>query len=461
MDGFLVDVNMDVLKQWVLNQNREGLIISLDSKDPDYVHIDSSNARGLVTFNDHNIIELQVVNANNSEPVFYLHFQLNTLSHAMELFEEMVDSIYKIDKEPLIKVMLCCTSGITTSYFAQQIKQGLELLKIKAQLDATSYNNLFSKGEDYDIILLAPQVAYMLSQVEEVFDDKKVMVVNAQDYAKYDVASIINIIQNTNIKKKQKEKAIITSKIKLSCNILSLVVIRNSQRIHIICRLYGVNNDIIVENEIIKNKISIKDIYDAIDTIVARNTVDKISITIPGIHNDGLITSTSINGLDTVNCAYIDDKYPQDVYFYNDVNAGVAGYYASQDKYQTISLLFQPVNYSAGVGSVINGQLYRGRKNISGEVQYTPLDLSNERQVLNKTPEGMIELVSKISLSLTSTIAPEMIVIISVLLKDPQDIVEYMSNFIPEEYIPEIVIVENLHDYCLLGQTILCDNEVQ
>ena len=51
---------------------------------------------------------------------------------------------------------------------------------------------------------------------------------------------------------------------------LCLALIRNSNRVHIVYRLYDENNSILENNEIIKPTLSIQDYYDVIDSMLAK-----------------------------------------------------------------------------------------------------------------------------------------------------------------------------------------------
>lgn len=50
----------------------------------------------------------------------------------------------------------------------------------------------------------------------------------------------------------------------------------------------------------------------------------------------------------------------------------------------------------AGSGIIVNGQLVRGMDHLAGEVALLPLNLSEDYLTLANTPEGTLELVSKI-----------------------------------------------------------------
>ena len=142
----------------------------------------------------------------------------------------------------------------------------------------------------------------------------------------------------------------------------------------------------------------------------------------------------------------------------NDVNAAAVGYYASQNEYQSLSMIYQPINRPAGAGIIINGQLIKGFGGLAGEVQLLPLQLSDDFLQLSNTPEGTLEIVVKQVLSIISIISPEEIVIYSDLIFDCHDVENEIRKSISRFHLnkfPHFVKIENLSEYILLGTMIL------
>ena len=53
-------------------------------------------------------------------------------------------------------------------------------------------------------------------------------------------------------------------------------------------------------------------------------------------------------------------------------------------------------------------------------------------------------------------ISPEAIILYCTLITDIDELKREIAKYIPSEYIPDIIKVESLNEYCLLGQMILC-----
>lgn len=463
MDEFLRDIHTMIFKEWVLMQDQANYKIRLDSHNANIIVIETNYSYSEVTFNTMNIIELSVTNTFTNEIEFYLHFQMKTMKHAIELFHEMLESIHKLIHRPITKILLSCSGGMTTSFFAEKMNEAAKLLYLNFEVSAIGYNQLYNVGGDYDVIMLAPQISYMHAKVQEILKDQVVIKIPPQVFAKYDVGKTLGIIRDAMDQRKasQIEPTAPISLFKAVHNdvkILTLSLFRNSNRVHIAYRVYGEQNEILLDNEIIKSNVVIQDIFDVLDTVFLKyKDLNVIGISTPGIINDGFVSSSNVNGFGDIDLYNIlTQRYQQSFIITNDVNTAAVGYYASQDRYSSITFLFQPTSFYAGAGTIINGQLIKGRLHLAGEVQYLPLNLSNDKLILNKTPEGAIELVAKTILSIISVISPDAIILSCVLIPQVHELKKELERYVPAQYVPDIIKVEDIQEYILLGLMILC-----
>ena len=355
---------------------------------------------------------------------------MNNINHAINLFYEMVECLKTLIKKPKIKILLCCSGGLTTTYFAYKIDEAIA---------ATGYNELFKKGEQYDVILLAPQVSFMYAKVKKIFKDKYLLNIPAQVFAKYDVKEILNLVDQELIKKRNKNGqvqllSIRNKTITFHRKILCISLFRNRNRIHI------------------------QDIYDVIDTVLLNYPgIEVIGFSTPGIVNNGFATTASINGFDDMNYKKLfTSKYSQKFIITNDVNTAAIGYHATQNQYSSIVLLFQPMSTKAGAGIIIDNKLINGKHNVAGEMKYLPVNLLEKGANVYKTPEDIIKIVKYISLSIISVIGPEAIVIFCSLLPNIEDLENELKTVLPQEYIPRLIKIDDIQEYIFLGQTIIC-----
>lgn len=464
LDEFYKDLYMNVFKKWICMQENPNYIIK---EHKDFIQIESSYGIAEVTFNLYYIIELKVTSKKRKELDFYLHFQMNTLKHAVSLFNEMLESLLKLSDEAKTKVLLCCSGGLTTSYFAREINEANKLLKNAIEVSAVGYNQLYQIGKQFDIIFLAPQISYLHAQIQSILKEQVVLKIPPLVFARYDVGTMIKDIEQAQIKKtKQIKKEEISLKLKITNKkpIVCLVIYKNKERIHIVYRIYD-KGMMLLQNEIIKYTIHIQDIYDLIDTLIIQYPkISIISLSLPGIIDQGKVFSTYIEGIENINLEEkLKQRYKQQITLYNDINSATAGYYVSHQEKEDLFFIFQAIslNAGAGAGCIINGKLIEGFGSFAGEVSYLPLQLSHSLEELSKTPQGALEILSKIIMSVMCIVAPHIIVVFSELLPDLSALEEKVKEMMPNHQIPKLIKVDNVIEYMLIGQMVLCLEEVE
>ena len=349
-----------------------------------------------------------------------------------------------------------------------KIKNGIKVLNLNMEVAATSYQKIYNVAQNYDVILLAPQVSYVKLQVEKVFKNKLVLKIPTQIFASYNVGALITFVEES-IKNKEKkydstvEPLASMMEIKTKKNILAVSINANGENSHISYRLYNNLQEIVLDSNIIKSNIKLHDVLDALDTVVLQNEmIDVISIALPGVMVEGNVYSGIIEGGNHQLKELLEKRYEKEIYLINDVNAAVVGYYASQNQYKSIAFLFQPIGRMAGSGIIVNGQLVRGMDHLAGEVALLPLKLSNDYFTLANTPEGTLELVSKNIMSIIAIVSPEAIVVYSDLILDSQDVSDEIKKSLSQyslKVYPKIIKVENILEYILLGAMILSAKE--
>lgn len=459
VDDFLKEINVAVFREWIMYQDFDFCDMRRVQNN---IVLETKFGLGHVNFYDDCIIELNVENKNTQQMDFFIHFQMNNLHHALGLLMEMKECLETLKDHQKLKVLLSCSSGLTTGFFAQKLQEAAVLLNKDYVFEAVAYSELFDIAKDYDMILLAPQVSYLLTRVEEVFKDKLVFALSSTLFGKYDVPQTFLFIESHLKETKEKEideqsPLAIKQQLTHHGQILCLAFLTTDYQVRLVSRLYDHGNTILEDYEIYKNKISINDITDMIDYILLQyNHIEIISISLPGVIYNGVITLKSYGLIRCEIQSHLEKRYKQKIVINNDVNTLVMGYCASQDEYKSISLLFQPrIGGGGGVGHIHNGHLIKGRHNLAGEIQYLPVSFSEHYEDMKKTPEGALECVSKYCMAITSMVDPEAIIIYNRLVTSCNSVKEEMKKYLPEEYIPDIIKIESLKEYVLLGCIIL------
>ena len=200
MDSFLKEIDTELLKRWLLNQNED----DWDVKEVnDNIVIETKYGLGFINFYPDCIIELDVENKMTKEKVFFIHFQMNNFHHALGLLYDMRLCLQRLTTSKKTKVLLSCTSGLTTGFFAEKLNEGVQLLNKDFEFNAVSYGNLYDMAKDYDVILLAPQVSFRLSEVEGVLKNKRVYALSPALFGKYDVGNTITFLEDELYKEKE------------------------------------------------------------------------------------------------------------------------------------------------------------------------------------------------------------------------------------------------------------------
>ncbi len=141
----------------------------------------------IIFYKEFNMMELSIEDKWTEKNVFYLHFEmmdiLSTRKNILSFFQFLKDENHhnKVNsslKLSSLKILICCTSGLTSHYYASLMQQAQQNIIV----DAYPIMNVEEVANDYDIILLAPQVAYMYPNLKRKFG-KKVMEVEALDFA--------------------------------------------------------------------------------------------------------------------------------------------------------------------------------------------------------------------------------------------------------------------------------------
>lgn len=76
----------------------------------------------------------------------------------------------------MINIMLACSAGMSTSLLVTKMQAAAELENIEATIWAIPESQIANEIDKCDVILLGPQVRFMLSKAEEIAKPKNVPV---------------------------------------------------------------------------------------------------------------------------------------------------------------------------------------------------------------------------------------------------------------------------------------------
>ncbi len=428
-----------------------------DSGEKEWL-LETDYATGSVVFHELAIIELIITSKKDGENAFYLHFQLGNEEHAKNLFDEMISTLRGMRNKQKIKVLLTCTSGLTTSFFAQELNKAAQNLQLDFEFSAVSYSNLYENGFRYDVILVAPQIQYEFKKINEIYSRKIVLKIPAAVFGGYKTGEVITMVMKALDERSHAdtETEAIRSAFDNDYRILCVGMINHFDTIRIGYCIYD-HGKRTLDKEVIKDTHQWSDIEDLLDYALVRHTnIDAIAIAYPGIIGRGRIHHPDYDLHEDFNMGnYLEKKYGHTVILINDVNAIALGYHALYENTDNMVFVFQPRgNYLSGAGIITDGRLLRGWKSSAGEIGRLVPAMVEEPEKKIFDPAGALEIVSKQLLAFIATQAPEKIVLYSELTPDTEEIREYLRQYIEDNYIPEIIWTDRLKTFILPGAMI-------
>lgn len=452
-------------KNWICQHQDKAYTITILSDE--VIELHTHFGKATITFtevDDSMIIEFSVISKKDDSTRFYLHFELNDENHAKKLYEEMIESLLDLQNEKNIKVLLSCSSGLTTAMFAQQLNATAQSLNINYHFEAVSYMSIYEEVSQYDIVVLAPQIGYMLKKIKESLPDKLVLQIPTAIFGTYDAMAAIQFIQKEEEQYNQQKIQTVQEK-KQQCleyekRILSIVIVNNKAQSRTYYRL-SEKCEVMDSHLIIKASMNINDLYDIIDTLLLKHSyIDIISIAVPGIVNDHKILKYQAFSENPIDMKQkFQEKYHIPVYVTNNNNAAVVGFALQHPEYHNILFHSQPFGYGIGGQAIIaNDQLIIGKNGIAGEIKFflPRMQFSDEYHKLAWNHLGALELVTKSLIPSICLYGPDVIVVFSPMTPDMKELKLSLQNFIPEEYLPELIDVKDVHLLMLDGVTKLC-----
>ena len=155
-------------KAWILEHSTNDYNIKLENDD--HIQLLTEYGEASIQFTqieEGTIVEFSIISKKDESVKFYLHFELNDENHAKQLYDEMIETLLNLKNEKTLKVLLSCSAGLTTSMFAEELNSMAEMLGLDYHFHAISYLSIYEEVDQYDVILIAPQIGYMLNRLKE------------------------------------------------------------------------------------------------------------------------------------------------------------------------------------------------------------------------------------------------------------------------------------------------------
>ncbi len=205
MNEFYYDLLPTIFYHWILNKHFDNLETSYDDRS---LYFYSEDYTGRIKFFLDNLVELSIIRKDSkdyNDPVFYLHFELVYFHSSVKMFNTFFDFFQEQEdtkKELNIsclegkKILISCSSGFTSTMFAALMHDIAEEMNVHVQIDARGVLHLDKMQQDYDKIMIAPQVHYMLNTLTAKYGDKFIPM-DTKSYATFDYQGLLQSLADS------------------------------------------------------------------------------------------------------------------------------------------------------------------------------------------------------------------------------------------------------------------------
>lgn len=89
------------------------------------------------------------------------------------------------------KIVLLCNQGMSTSALVMKMREVVERNNLDYEVNAYSVDSAEGTAKDADVILLGPQIRYKRNDVQKLFPDKPVDVIDMAVYGMLDGKKVV------------------------------------------------------------------------------------------------------------------------------------------------------------------------------------------------------------------------------------------------------------------------------
>lgn len=88
-------------------------------------------------------------------------------------------------------IYLFCSAGMSTSLLVSRMRAQAEKYNVPVVIEAFSEVLVSEKGEQADVVMLGPQIAYMLPDFQRLLPNKPIEVIDPMLYGKIDGLGVL------------------------------------------------------------------------------------------------------------------------------------------------------------------------------------------------------------------------------------------------------------------------------
>lgn len=194
MDTFYRTENIDVFKKWVYFQVKNDERLNIEISDSQTYKIYYNNKVASFVVWPIGIIEETIY--EGEKILFYLHYQFYNFHFAKDLFYRMIHKLTEDVEIEIRHILLCCTGGMTTGFFAEKMNQYCELNQLSYKINASAIYNVDNIYQDYELILVAPQLRYKVMELSQKYKPTVVKSIEPVAFATYDCQALLTQIES-------------------------------------------------------------------------------------------------------------------------------------------------------------------------------------------------------------------------------------------------------------------------
>ena len=476
-------------RDWIAARKVAGCTTTVQDSDHILIKHEYLTAQvNFYTFDDMpEVVELAVAEDASGENRFFLHFELEDLERAKQLFGEMANLLEESSGYEGKRVLLCCTVGMTTTMFAAKLTEVASTLSLDYTFEARALEDAKRESGSYDAVMLAPQVGFRRREVAAAFPDALVFEIPARIFARYDGAGALRMLMgllgdDSLAAPDPHDLRVLRSTYKdvPTKTVLVISVIHRPHGSTISWRLFD-RYELVASEEIYKSTVELRDIEDVIATLHLKDIdvrdIDAVGVAVPGAVDYGTVTFSGFELTGANIEQALIEKFGLRTFVDNNANAGAVGCYVSQGEYDSVTLHTQQVGTMiGGQGTVCNGHLLRGRRGMAGELSGlnwqvflnaevfadVELDLSTHEELLSFyeeqaswSGEAMLPILATMLQANIAVAAPDAIYISYDLVDDMGALRAELAKSLPEEFIPDLIHITDYHEKIFLGELAL------
>ena len=455
-------------REWVLSRRIDGCTITWS--DNETIKMATRTLFGRLTFYPQakgpEVVEMRIVRKMDGAPMFRVRFELNDELRAQELFLEMTEVLEHTDRRAPKRVLLCCTAGITSIMYQKQLNALAESLSLHYDFTAIPLDAAIAQKGSYDVVMVAPQLGYRRKDAQLAYPNAIVIEIPGDIFARFDVNATLHLLldaMSEGVEQAPAGRSIkIVRPIDDTKNVMVVSVIHRADTSVIGYRVFA-NKGVAVDGMVYKKHVNFRDVEDVLATIkvdgINVRELDAIGITMPGIINRESVSMPASDIRDYDLGRKLEKRYGVEVYMDNDANAAAMGCYMSQEDFDSVVFHIQQTGMlPCSEGVVADGHLVKGRLNYVGELEPLAgiLNFTADPYELVWTYEGLTEVVAGYLTASICTVAPDVIYVAVPLVRDMDELREWLWRTIPMAYVPELRWVGDYRELMYLGELALC-----